>query len=199
VKEKVAIFGGSFNPPHVGHLFATTFVLATHEADLVLVVPTYRHPFAKALAPFEDRITMCTLAMGWLPHVAISRIEEELGGESRTLRTLEHLQRTHPNWSMRLVMGSDTFAESSKWYRFDLVQALAPPIVLTRADHDANVEAPALLPRISSTDVRTHVANGEWEAIRELVPQSVISHIRARGLYQSVQTECASTSSAPAK
>jgi nicotinate-nucleotide adenylyltransferase len=192
MKQTVAVFGGSFNPPHVGHLLATTLVLATREVDLVLVVPTYRHPFAKALAAFEDRVAMCTLAMGWLPRVEISRVEEELGGESRTLRTLEHLRQSHPNWTMRLVLGSDTFAETSKWFRFDLVQALAPPIVLSRGPG-------AFLPNISSTDVRARIARGEWKEIADLVPSSVVSHIRAQGLYPSPPPECASTSSAPAK
>jgi nicotinate-nucleotide adenylyltransferase len=86
--RSVAVFGGSFNPPHVAHLLAATLVLATQDVDLLLVVPAFKHPFAKSLAPFDERVTMCTLAMGWLPGVEVSRVEEELGGESRTLRTL---------------------------------------------------------------------------------------------------------------
>ena len=83
----------------------STFVLATEAIDRVLVIPTYKHPFAKPLAPYDDRVEMCALAMGWLPRVEVSRVEEELGGESRTLRTLEHLQAAHPDWSMRLAHG----------------------------------------------------------------------------------------------
>jgi nicotinate-nucleotide adenylyltransferase len=196
---RVAIFGGSFNPPHVGHVLATTLVLSTREVDRVLVIPAYRHPFAKSLAPYEDRVAMCSQAMGWLPRVEISRVEEELGGESRTLRTIEHLQSAHPDWSMRLVMGADTFAESPKWYRFDLVQKIAPPIVLGRGGVEAPGGEVPLLPAISSTDVRARVEAGAWEALAELVPRSVLSHIRERGLYLAAPSECASTSSAPAK
>jgi hypothetical protein len=108
----IAIFGGSFNPPHVAHVLAVTFVLATAEVDRVLVVPTFQHPFAKALASYEDRVRMCTLAMGWLPRVEVSRVEEELGGESLTLRTLEHLHAQHPDWQMRLVIGADVLVDS---------------------------------------------------------------------------------------
>jgi nicotinate-nucleotide adenylyltransferase len=198
LKQAVAIFGGSFNPPHVAHVLAAAFVLVTREVDRVLVVPTYRHPFAKSLAPYEDRVALCMLAMGWLPRVEISRVEEELGGESRTLRTLEHLQSLHPEWAMRLVMGSDTFAESAKWFRFDLVEALAPPIVLRRGPSPSGSDSP-VLPSISSTEVRTRIAKGEWAALKDLVPASVLSHIQKHGLYQGLPTECASTSSAPAK
>jgi nicotinate-nucleotide adenylyltransferase len=199
VTRRVAIFGGSFNPPHVGHLFATALVLATSEVDEVLVVPTYEHPFAKPLAPYDDRVTMCMLAMGWLPGVAISRVEEELGGESRTLRTLEHLQKAHADWSMRLVMGSDTFAESSKWFRFDAVKEIAPPIVLARAGAQSSLGSSLLLPPISSTDVRTRIAEGAWSELSELVPRAVLAHIGERGLYLSEAQACASTSSAQAK
>lgn len=186
----VAVFGGSFNPPHVGHLLATALVLSTFDVDLVLVVPTYKHPFAKALAPYEDRVTMCELALGWLPRVEVSRVEQNLGGESKTLRTLEHLGKEHPDWAMRLVMGSDTFAESSKWFRFDEVRKLAPPIVLARAGVPG---APAsssvvLLPAVSSTDVRARVAACAWGEVGELVPRPVLAHIRERGLYRAEVT-----------
>jgi nicotinate-nucleotide adenylyltransferase len=124
-------------------------------------------------------------------------VEEELGGESRTLRTLEHLQATHPAWSMRLVMGSDTFAESSKWFRFDAIRVLAPPIVLTRAGGPP--AGPVLLPNVSSTDARALVMRGAWNELGELLPRSVLAHLRERGLYQEEAPGCGSTSSARAK
>ena len=93
---RVAVFGGSFNPPHVGHVLGVVYALSTAPIDEVLVVPVYQHPFAKDLAPFADRLAMCRLAFGWLPRVTVSTVEEELGGESRTLRTVEHLRADHP-------------------------------------------------------------------------------------------------------
>jgi nicotinate-nucleotide adenylyltransferase len=107
---RVAVFGGSFNPPHLGHVLACSLVLATEDLDRVLVVPAYQHPFAKALAPFDDRVAMCELAMGSLRGVEVSRVEEELGGESRTLRTLEHLSQQHPDWQWHLIIGADVLA-----------------------------------------------------------------------------------------
>ena len=74
---------------HVGHVLGVVYALSTAPIDEILVVPVYQHPFAKHLAPFADRLAMCRLAVGWLPGVTISTVEEELGGESRTLRTLE--------------------------------------------------------------------------------------------------------------
>jgi nicotinate-nucleotide adenylyltransferase len=183
--EKVAVFGGSFNPPHVAHVLAVAFVLATEDLDRVLVVPTYRHPFAKALAPYEDRVEMCARSMGWLPRVEVSRVEEELGGESRTLRTLEHLQATHPEWSMRLLMGADLLLEAPRWFRFDAITAIAKPLVVGRVGIEAPGAPPAVLPAISSTDVRAKVAAGKWDELAHLVPRDVIALIRARGLFTS--------------
>jgi nicotinate-nucleotide adenylyltransferase len=180
---KVAIYGGSFNPPHLAHVLAVTVVLATEEIDHVLVVPAFKHPFAKALAPYDDRVAMCTLAMGWLPRVDVSRVEEELGGESRTLRTLEHLQAAHPDWSMRLLIGADLVLEAPRWFRFDAIQAIAPPLVVGRAGVETSGAPPPVLPAISSTDVRAKVAAGKWEELAHLVPRDVLALVRERRLY----------------
>ena len=181
----VAVYGGSFNPPHLAHLLAVTVVLATHAVDEVLVVPTFQHPFGKDLATFDDRVRMCELALGWLPRVAVSRVEEALGGESRTLRTLEHLRAEHPEWSMRLVMGADLLVESPKWFGFERIAALAPPIVLGRAGVSHPDAPPPVLPEISSTEVRARCAAGDFDALAPFVPRDVLAHIKARRLYES--------------
>jgi len=179
----VGVFGGSFNPPHLSHVLAVTVVLARFDVEKILVVPTYQHPFAKALASYEDRVRMCELAMGWLPRVEISRVEEELGGESRTLRTLEHLHAQHPEWSLRFVMGADLVLESSKWYGFDRITELAPPIVLGRVGVSYEGAPVAVLPNVSSTEVRARIGEGRFEELEALVPREVLAHARARGLY----------------
>ena len=179
----VGVFGGSFNPPHLAHVLALAVVLARFEVERILVVPTYQHPFAKALAPYEDRVKMCELAMAVLPRVEVSRIEEALGGESRTLRTIERLRADHPGKPLRFVMGADLVVESAKWYAFDRVAALAPPIVLGRVGVVYDGAPPPILPAISSTDVRARIAAGRWEELAELVPRAVLAYARERGLY----------------
>jgi nicotinate-nucleotide adenylyltransferase len=191
---KIAVFGGSFNPPHVAHALAVVLVLATEDVEKVLVVPAYQHPFGKPLAPFADRVAMCEMAMGFIPGVEVSRVEESLGGESRTLRTLEHLASQHPDWHMRLVLGADILAEAPRWLGFDAISKLAPPIVLARAGVQAVApqmarpagEGPAseaLLPQVSSTDVRAKIARGAWAELAALVPRKVLEYVRQKGLY----------------
>jgi nicotinate-nucleotide adenylyltransferase len=192
----VAVFGGSFNPPHLGHVLACALLSAAYDVDCVLVVPTYLHPFAKSLAPFADRLRMCELGMAGLARVTVSRIEEEIGGESRTLRTLEHLAAAHPDWSLRLVIGADILAEAPRWFGFDAIVKIAPPIVLARAGVEAPVAGvlaragidapdagPPLLPHVSSTQVRDAIARGAYEEVKHLVPRDVLAYIRERGLY----------------
>lgn len=182
--SNVAVFGGSFNPPHVAHVLAIAWVLASEDVDRVVVVPAFRHPFAKALAPYDARVRMCELAAGWLPQVTVSRVEEELGGESLTLHTLEHLARLHPDWKMRLVMGADLLLEADKWYRFDRIREIAPPLVLGRGGFEVEGAPWAVLPKVSSTEVRAKIAEGRWDELRALVPRRVLAYVKERGLYQ---------------
>lgn len=179
----VGVFGGSFNPPHLSHVLALSVLLARFDIARILVIPTFQHPFAKSLAPYEDRVRMCELAMGWLPKVEISRVEEELGGESRTLRTLEHLRARHPDAALRFVMGADLVVESSKWYGFDRISALAPPIVLGRVGVSYPGAPAPVLPAISSTEVRRRIAAGDLVGLDELVPPAVLDYAREKRLY----------------
>ena len=185
-RERVAIFGGSFNPPHVAHVLAVAYVLACEDVDRVLVVPAFRHPFAKPLAPFDDRLEMCRLAFADLSRVEVSRVEAELGGESRTVRTLEHLRAQHPSWSMRLVVGVDVVHEMDRWAEPQRVRALAPALVLGRVGFALPPElrdAPQVLPDVSSTSIRQAIAKGD-AAANVLVPRRVLAYARAHDLYR---------------
>lgn len=184
-RSTFAVFGGSFNPPHVGHVLAVTYVSSVFPVDGVLVIPVYRHVFGKDLASFEDRFAMCEAAMGWLPRVEVSDVERRLGGESRTLHTLEALLAEAPDRDLRLVIGSDVLPDLPKWYRFERIRELAPPIILGRAGHP-HPDAPlAVLPEVSSTTIRAAFRRGPTEEDRldALVPTAVRRHITDHGLY----------------
>lgn len=190
---RVGVFGGSFNPPHVAHVLAITYALSVGPLDRVLVVPVFRHPFAKDLTPYEHRLAMCQLAFGWLPRVDVSTVERELGGESLTLKTLEHLAQAHPEWRMRLIVGSDVLPDLPRWHRFDRVAELAEPLVIQRSGAapvaDAAGRSPAsaaarpLLPELSSTEVRELFALRDHAALGALVPREVVAYATEHGLY----------------
>jgi nicotinate-nucleotide adenylyltransferase len=184
-ERAVALFGGSFNPPHLAHQMACLVVLETESVDQLWMIPTYRHPFGKPLAPFADRAEMCRrAARPFGERVLVSEVERELGQEqSRTLDTVVELRRRHPDTAFRLVVGEDILAEHDSWHRWDDIVALAPPIVLGRASRSAPGGGSRLaLPDISSTEVRDRIARGESAV--PLVPRAVMDYIAERGLYR---------------
>ncbi|HMJ11374.1 MAG TPA: nicotinate-nicotinamide nucleotide adenylyltransferase, partial [Polyangiaceae bacterium] len=146
----VGFFGGSFDPPHVAHVLAISYVLSVARFDRVLVVPVFDHALKVSHAPFAERFEMCRRALGWLPRLEISDIEQELGQPSFTLRTLQTLRERHPDWALRLVIGSDVLFETHKWHAFAEVSALAPPFVLGRVGAEHALARPGMLPDISS-------------------------------------------------
>ncbi|HQY62303.1 MAG TPA: nicotinate-nicotinamide nucleotide adenylyltransferase [Polyangiaceae bacterium] len=185
----MAVFGGSFNPPHVAHLLAAVLAIATGGASKVLVVPTFRHPFAKPLASFEHRVRMCELCMAGHPQIEVSRVEQELGGESRTLRLVEHVRATSPDVDLRLLVGADILLESAKWHGWEAICAVAPPMVLGRVGA-LHPDAPvAVLPDVSSTRVRqlltAREADGDTREreLGALVPRDVLAYARAHSVY----------------
>lgn len=180
---RVAVFGGSFNPPHVGHVLAAAYVLATQEVDALLVIPAFDHPLGKSLVPFEHRFAMCELAFRDLARTSVSNVEQTLGGESKTLYTLRALAKQHPDWSLRLVVGSDILNEAHKWFAWDEVVALAPLIVLGRAGHPAPGAPSPMIPEVASRELRAMLARGE--DVGTLVPRAVRAYIEARGLYRA--------------
>ncbi|HUQ07649.1 MAG TPA: nicotinate (nicotinamide) nucleotide adenylyltransferase [Kofleriaceae bacterium] len=188
----VAYFGGSFNPPHVAHTLVALYVLETAPVDELWFVPTYKHPFAKNkdLAPYDERVAMCELAVAPLGGRArVSRVEADVfaerGGDNRTLHTLEHLAETHPDHAFRLVVGADILHEVAKWHRWDEVCRRAPLIVIGRG----GVEAPPgatiselAMPEVSSTEVRRRIDAGQDAS--GLVSKAVLGYIDRRGLYR---------------
>ncbi len=187
----VALFGGSFNPPHVAHHMLAVYVLATCEIDKVWFVPTFRHAFGKGLASYDDRVAMCELLTAEIgPRAAVSRAEQTLAAApgfvvSRTLDLLEHLQGAYPEHQFRLLIGADILLETDKWYRWDDVVRQAPPIVVGRADVVVPAHAVVTeyaMPAISSTEVRRRLQ--AQEPVNWLVPRRVLGYIASKGLYR---------------
>ena len=192
---RIALFGGSFNPPHAAHQLVALYVLETQPVDELWFVPTFVHPFGKPLASFEHRVAMCELAAEPLgARVRVDRSEEELARApgfvaSRTLDLIEHLDRAHAGASLRLRVGSDILGETAKWHRWDEVARRAPPIVIRRPapgvgrPEDEDPSGGVVMPDISATRVRELLAAGD-PAVQALVPGRVLSYIERHGLYR---------------
>jgi nicotinate-nucleotide adenylyltransferase len=188
---RVALFGGSFNPPHVAHQLVALYVLETQPVDELWIAPTYVHPFDKQLAGFEHRIAMCELMAEPLgARVRVTRIEEELAQRpdfraSRTLDLVQHL--IAQGLEVRLVVGSDIMAETAKWYRWDELVKQAPLIVVGREGAGVppgSVVTGVSMPPVSSTQIRRAHAAGDHAMVQGLVPRSVYSYMAQHNLYK---------------
>ena len=181
---RVALFGGSFNPPHVAHQLAALYVLETAAVDALWFVPAFEHAFGKPLVAFEDRLAMCELAAAALgPRAQVSDVERTLGGRSLTLRTVRRLTELHPGHSFSLVIGSDLQGDIASWYGGDELQRTVPFIVVGRPGSPAP-PAGIVMPDVSSSAVRAALAAGK--SVEGLVPRAVLDYIVRKGLYQGL-------------
>jgi nicotinate-nucleotide adenylyltransferase len=182
---RVALYGGSFNPPHVAHQLAALYVLETEPVDELWLVPCFKHPFEKSLVAFEDRLEMCARAARALgPRVRVSDVERRLGGESRTLRTVNALTAECPGVELSLIVGADLVRELPSWYGAEELQRLVRFIVVGRAGFDGGAGPP--MPAVSSSEVRERLASGR--PVEHLLPRSVLDYVRERKLYGSAES-----------
>jgi nicotinate-nucleotide adenylyltransferase len=187
MRKSVAIYGGSFDPPHVSHVLAAVYALKIGAFEQVLIVPVFEHAFHKQLTAFEHRARMCELAFSGIRGVEVSRVEQNLSTPSLTVVTLEHLALEHPDWRMRLLVGSDVLGDTAKWHAFERVSELAPPYVVARPGYEHPNSRAALLPDVSSTRIREALAgpsDPEHAALLAVsVPRQVLAYIAEHRLY----------------
>jgi nicotinate-nucleotide adenylyltransferase len=199
-RERLGILGGTFDPPHIGHLWLAT--VAADELDLakVLLVPAANPPHKRrrAISHAADRVLMTRLAVANDPRLDVSPVELEREGPSYTVDTLTELGRRHPDADLVLVLAADSLAQIDTWREPDRLLELAswavgprPGAPLpTRAELVARwgraasrihlLGGPAL--EVSASQIRRRVAAGR--AIRYLVPRAVEELIVDRQLYR---------------
>lgn len=190
----VGLFGGSFNPPHLGHLIVAETLREQGRLDQVWWMPSSVSPHkqrASLTAP-EHRLAMVRLATADNPAFVVWDGEIRRGGVSYTVETLRALQQVHPEHTFVLCIGGDSLRDFGTWRAPEEIIARVPLLVYLRpgvpptadprfAHRVQFVEAP-LLP-LSSTDLRRQVAAGR--SIRYLVPEPVRAYIDAQGLYRT--------------
>jgi nicotinate-nucleotide adenylyltransferase len=179
----IALFGGSFDPPHVAHVLAVAWLLSAAPVRAVWVLPVARHPFGKALTPFADRLELCRRAFGLFGAAVVVR-DDEAASSGRSIELVERLVAAHPGAHFRWVLGADQWVARARWHRFADLEALAPAIVLRRpgwAADDAPLASPPL-PDLSSTELRQRLRDGA--ATDGLLPAAVAAYAGARGLYR---------------
>ncbi len=175
----IALFGGSFNPPHLGHVLCALYAYKTAQVDEVWVLPSAEHPYGKDMLALDQRLEMCEAAFAGLSFIRVCDDERHNEG-GKTYNLIQQLNERYVNNQWSLIGGTDTAQDLPNWYKGDELQELIDVIAVPRQgyDHDSD----SALPAISSSLVRERIQAGE--SINDLVPQSVIELITARVYYK---------------
>lgn len=189
--ERIGIFGGTFDPPHVGHLVTAVNVRHALDLDLVILMVAnvpWQKEGTRPITPAEDRLAMVEAAVAGVHGLEAGRWEIDHGGPSFTATTLAGLARLHPAATLFTIVGDDAAAGLTSWERLEDVLALSEIVVVDRPGVHApvpdgipchHVEVPHL--DVSSTDLRRRIVDGR--PLDFLVTAPVLAVIRERTLY----------------
>jgi len=188
---RVGLFGGTFDPPHVGHLVTAINVHAALDLDLVVLMVNnvpWQKDGSRAITPAADRLAMVAAAVESVPGLVPGRHEIDAGGNSYTADTLRALEREYPGAELFTIVGDDAAAGLDTWERSEEVIERSRLVVVDRPgtpvalDEDVDwirVEVPRL--EVSSTDLRSRFVDGR--PLDYLLTDPVLEVIGDRMLY----------------
>jgi nicotinate-nucleotide adenylyltransferase len=189
--RRVGLFGGTFDPPHVGHLVTAVNVRHALELDVVVLMVAnvpWQKEGSRTITPAADRLAMVEAAVRDVPGLSPGRQEIDHGGPSYTADTLAVLAEQYPAADFFTIIGDDAAAGLRTWTRWEEVVERSQVVVVDRPGESVDVdggiewirvEVPRL--EVSSTDLRARFTDGR--PLDYLVTQPVLDVIRARGLY----------------
>lgn len=185
---RLGVYGGAFDPPHLGHLVAASDACDALGLDRLLWVPSAVHPLKPVRTPPALRLEMVRAAIAGDPRFAADDLELRRAGASYTVDTLRELRAREPGAELFFLTGADNLADLPRWREPDEIARLATLAVVSRAGDTLPTDpaypaVPVAVTRldVSSTEVRRRVAAGK--SIRYLVPDAVRAVIEREGLY----------------
>jgi nicotinate-nucleotide adenylyltransferase len=187
--KKVCIFGGTFNPPHIGHLIMANEVYHALDFQEIRFMPnaTPPHKEASQLATGEQRLRMLQLSIEAFPYFQVESFEIENGGISYTFDTMNELQKREPGTQFSFLIGADMIAYLDKWVKIDELVKIVQLVGVRRPGYDEKTDYPvslieAPLIDLSSTMLRNRIKQGKDVSI--LIPENVQAYIRQENLYE---------------
>lgn len=179
---RIGVFGGTFDPLHVGHRIVAIDVVEGLSLDRLVIVPAARPPHRATTLPGDVRLALTRRAFAENPRVEVSDIEFRREGPSYTVGTLERIGAAHPGDRLFLVMGSDQYEGLSDWRRPDRIVELAELAVMRRAGRRIVADErypfqPVDVTRVdlSSTEIRRRLDAGR--SVRYLVPDVILEDV----------------------
>jgi nicotinate-nucleotide adenylyltransferase len=192
---RLAIFGGSFDPPHVGHLLVAEDAFERLALDRMVLVPAATQPLkvGRAIASAEQRVAMVQLLVDGDTRFEVSTVEVDRAGLSFTVDTLTHYAEKYLAAERFLLLGADVLATFAQWRQPERILELARPVILEREgggtptfpagiDERAVMRLPTRRVDVSSTEIRERVRSGK--SIRGFVTDNVAAYIARGGLYR---------------
>ena len=186
--KHIVVFGGSFNPPHIGHSVVLLWLQQALKATDIIVIPTYQHAFDKDLASFEHRMTMCGLMANMFSGVKVSGIERTLPHPNRTINLIREVAKAY-TCPIALVVGTDILFELPTWYQWENIVKEAKIVVAGRQGYKQEnkvpfeyYDYPIDISAVSSTTIRERIKNGQTTV--GLLPAAVEDYIKEHGLYK---------------
>ncbi|MCU1496707.1 MAG: nadD [Acidimicrobiales bacterium] len=190
--RRIGVFGGTFDPPHIGHLVAALDAREVLALDVVLMVVAnapWQKLGARRISPAADRLAMAAAAVAGVEGLEADDLEIRRGGLSYTADTLATLQAADRDTELFVILGADAAAGFATWERHEEVATMAELVVVDRPGTPTPVQAGYSWTRIdspeldvSSTELRRRVADGR--SIQYLTPAAVVTCIFERGLYR---------------
>ncbi len=180
---KIGIFGGSFNPVHLGHLELIDKIQAVKKFDKLFVIPCKLQPLKAPLEFSEtDRFKMLQTALTKITakNVELSDFELKSDGPSYSIHTVLHFKKLYPSAEILLIMGTDSFDGITKWHRIDELKKLCQFIVIGRKGHPGPLKAEIVeldLPLVSASEIRRKLTLGE--PLSGLVLTETEAHLRS--------------------
>ena len=136
VSEKLLFYGGSFDPPHLGHRKLLESAVKVIQPELVLVIPSGISPHKrKSTTPFGERVNMCRLAFSDIENVKISTIEGK-GSKSYTVKTIRYLKKRYPGKKLYMLIGSDMLTTLDRWFLYRRIISSVTVVAGCRDDED---------------------------------------------------------------
>jgi nicotinate-nucleotide adenylyltransferase len=190
--RRIGLFGGTFDPPHIGHLVAALDARRVLDLDVVLLVVAnvpWQKVGSRPISTAEDRLAMVEAAVSDVTGLEVSDVKIRRGGDSFTADTLAELRGTEPDADLFVILGHDAAVGFTTWERYEEVADVATLVVVDRPGITTSVDPrfdwvrvdiPEL--EISSTGIRDRVAAGH--SIRFLTPDAVARYIDGRDLYR---------------
>ena len=197
--KKIAMFGGSFNPPHIGHLELAQAFIDRLSLDKLLLIPVFSppHKSGSEMATAQHRLNMCKLLEKYNNKIEVSDIEVIRGGSSYTVDTLKALKALYPDDELFLIIGADMYMSLQSWYQPEQICSLAKICTVSRNSDDTQelenhsrflkrfgCESVILYERVktvSSTQIRNYLKSGK--SLDNLVVPEVYEYIRCNKLY----------------